>query len=149
MKPELDEKLCQDFPNLYRERHGSANNTSMCWGFDIQDGWYDLLYEVSAKLEALILQLPEEERKEYCAAQVKEKFGALRLYLESGTKEMYELVRAAETKSANVCEECGQLGVRRSGGWIKTRCDDCHRKEQLGKQVGIANMLAKKREQAK
>ena len=40
MKQELDEALCRDFPNLFRDRHGNMMTTCMCWGFECGDGWY-------------------------------------------------------------------------------------------------------------
>jgi hypothetical protein len=59
------------------------------------------------------------------ASQVKEKFGTLRFYLDNGTQEMYKLVREAERESAETCEDCGQRGEWRQGGWVRTLCDDC------------------------
>ncbi len=53
MDKDLDNKLCQDFPLLYRDRHASMHNTCMCWGFP-GTGWYQLLYDLSSKLEPLI-----------------------------------------------------------------------------------------------
>ena len=42
-----------------------------------------------------------------------------------GTEEMYDLIEEAETKSATICEDCGKPGKLRSGGWIRTLCDEC------------------------
>lgn len=33
MRKELDDKLCKDFPNLYKERSMKPQQTCMCWGF--------------------------------------------------------------------------------------------------------------------
>ena len=84
MREELDKKLCEAFPNLYRDRHGDKTQTNMRWGFP-GDGWFDLLWECSEKIEAEILKMPEAKRKECRAAQVKEKFGTLRFYMYSGS----------------------------------------------------------------
>lgn len=61
-------------------------------------------------------------------AQVKEKFGTLRFYVGGTTDEQYAAIRAAEKKSAVICEECGAPGKLRSGSWLKTYCDE-HAKE--------------------
>ena len=39
MNKELDEKLCKDFPEIFRDRHGDMRTTAMCWGFECDDGW--------------------------------------------------------------------------------------------------------------
>lgn len=54
MNKELDDKLCRDFPNLYSDRHVSMQETCMCWGFNCGDGWFDIIYNLSSKLEPLI-----------------------------------------------------------------------------------------------
>ncbi len=50
MNTKLDAKLCKKYPNLYRDRGESMQNTAMCWGFQRGDGWYDLLREAAEKL---------------------------------------------------------------------------------------------------
>lgn len=58
------------------------------------------------------------------ALQIKEKFGALRIYLGDGqTEEMRQRVYVAENESYKTCEECGQPGEVRTGGWLKTLCE--------------------------
>ena len=56
MKKELDDNLCKDFPLLYKDRHGDARSTAMCWGFQCGDGWYNILYKLSSGLEELLLK---------------------------------------------------------------------------------------------
>ncbi len=124
MSPELDERLCTRYPLLYRQRNGDPRQTCMCWGFECGDGWFDLLDDVSRKLERAIEALPAEEREHTYAQQVKEKFGGLRLYLSSGTDEMYAAIDQAEELSQRTCEVCGAPGEPRGGGWVKTLCSD-------------------------
>ena len=61
--------------------------------------------------------------------QIKEKFGGLRFYYDGGDAEVSGMVRMAEAWADRSCEECGNKGVRRSGGWIRTLCDE-HEAEQ-------------------
>jgi hypothetical protein len=66
------------------------------------------------------------------ASQVKSKFATLRFYMTCATQKMYDLISEAEKKSAVTCEECGQPGTLRGGGWLETLCDKCveERKKQ-------------------
>lgn len=94
-------------------------------------GWWPLLTDVHRQLD--------EIWPEYEIAQVKEKWGGLRIYLdypladddadELALRRLHEACGAVlaeiEDRSQLTCEFCGQPGVRRSSGWIKTMCDDC------------------------
>ena len=57
------------------------------------------------------------------ASQVKEKFGGLRFYYDGGDEYIQGAVSMAERMSYSICEECGNLGKSRSGGWVRTLCD--------------------------
>lgn len=58
--------------------------------------------------------------------QIKEKFGGLRFYVGEASDEFYGLVEAAEREAAVTCEECGEPGELRGGGWLKTLCNRHH-----------------------
>lgn len=53
MKQALDKKLVKSFPLLYRGRDAPMQSTAMCWGFP-GDGWFDIIWDLSSKLEPLI-----------------------------------------------------------------------------------------------
>lgn len=57
MRLELENKLCKDFPLLYRGRKKSLQESLMGFGFECEDGWYELLYDLSSKLEPLIKKI--------------------------------------------------------------------------------------------
>lgn len=40
-----------------------------------------------------------------------------------------QVVQESEVESFTVCEDCGAPGSRKSGGWIRTLCDQCHGKK--------------------
>lgn len=40
MKQELDKALCEKYPLIFADRHGT---TAMCWGFECGDGWYNII----------------------------------------------------------------------------------------------------------
>lgn len=127
MKAELDNALCKDFPKLYRERYLDPKTTCMCWGFSCGDGWEPIIRELSKQLE----EINNRGWADVAAVQVKEKFGGLRFYVELRGDEIdnlvqdcvHALINQAERQADMRCEVCGEYGVRRSGGWIKTLCD--------------------------
>ena len=82
MKKELDDKLCKDFPVLFKDRHGDMSKTLMCWGFNCGDGWYALIYKLCKDLVKIDPVL--------VVVQVKEKFGGLRFYV-GGTAKFDEV----------------------------------------------------------
>ena len=87
----------------------------MCWGFDVSDGWFDLIYELSQKL---VLASPMCE-----AVQVKQKFSGLRFYVNNCNEDGRKLIQEYENKSYYTCEICGKKGVvRDKSGWFKTLC---------------------------
>lgn len=81
-------------------------------------GWRPLLAQLHI---ALLLVHPT-----YQVFSVKEKFGGLRVYLVEDTSASNRLIMMAEEKSLAICENCGQPGEPRPGGWIKTLCNVCH-----------------------
>jgi hypothetical protein len=109
----------------------------MARGIQCGDGWYDIIYQLSRKLEDAFLALTKEEMHKAIeefkctAAQVKEKFGGLRFYLDGGTPAMFEATLEAESLAYTTCEMCGETGeTRRNGWWIKTLCDACHQRRE-------------------
>ena len=129
MNEELDRKLVKAFPLLYGDRNASMQSTAMCWGFSCGIGWLDIIWDLSSKLEPLIQKFIDENQDTELypkAAQVKEKYGGLRVYMTRGTDEIYDLIEEAEALSYKTCEVCGKPGEERPGGWIHTLCDYCH-----------------------
>lgn len=62
MNPELDRKLVEACPNLYRQRNGDIRQSCMPFGFP-GDGWFNLLWDLSLKLEKLIVDnIPDEDK---------------------------------------------------------------------------------------
>ncbi len=125
MRDDLDKKLCEDFPLLYRDRHGDSSKTCMVQGFP-GDGWEPLIRRLSEKLEAAIESFPKCLPLEGppCASQVKEKFGALRFYMTWFVDEFDEWIAEAEAESRRTCEECGATGKLTGKGWVKTACPE-------------------------
>lgn len=93
---------------------------------DIGVGWHDLVLELDRKLA--------EIDPDYVVHQVKEKFGSLRFYAQRSEKRPFDrpftedpfflLIQEAESKSEQICEDCGKPGQLRRGGWLRTLCDE-------------------------
>lgn len=117
---ELEMKLVEDFPQIFRDHGGDPMKTCMAWGIAVGDGWHDLIRKLC---EDIMTMNPPEAFK---AAQVKEKFGGLRFYAIGATPEISERIKEAERESYNTCEKCGSKeNVTRKGIWITTLCDKC------------------------
>ena len=104
MKKELDDLLCQRYPAIFRDRHGTIYETGMCWGFCCGDGWFEIIDSVCSEIEA---QVRAETMPPVIAMQVKSKRGTLRFNFRGGNQETRRLVRLASLKSERICEECG------------------------------------------
>ena len=87
-----------------------------------------------------------EEAKESMprVAQIKEKFGTLRFYIDYGGPEAQAIVNFAEAMSATTCEVCGNLGQPFRIGWHRTLCRE-HADLNYGKE-NVDNYLKYKDE---
>lgn len=89
----------------------------------VGEGWFKIVSDLVDTLNAF--------GKPYTVAQVKEKFGGLRFYInEPDDKSIAEMMRAriyaAEARSLKTCDRCGRPAEqRRQHYWIYTVCDNC------------------------
>lgn len=65
-------------------------------------------------------------------AQVKEKFGGLRIYLDVRDKELEEMISEAEFEADVTCEICGTKENVSTRGkyWVKTLCEQHHKERE-------------------
>jgi len=126
------QKLFNSFPRLYRGRVKSVQESLMSIGFDCGDGWFDLIWTLSQKIEDMARKAGLEPQSNGWpeAIQVKQKMGTLRFYLDNPTETMTALIRKAEQDSAKTCETCGSPGSTVKGSRVNTLCDN-HEKENL------------------
>ena len=107
MNRDLDDKLTTSFPLLYADRNGCKTKTAMCYGFACGDGWFNLIWSLSKKLESIIEKMEYTAESRPRAVQVKEKFGSLRFYMKNQTDDMISLIKEAEKRSKHICSRCG------------------------------------------
>lgn len=98
--------------------------------YSIGKGWYRLVREVILAIDKYNFEHSDDDQIHI--TYVKEKWGGLRIEIDSWAPEISDLILDIEDRSRSICEECGKEGstceVR---GWIYTLCDDC-RKKLLG-----------------
>ena len=133
MKEELELKLVEKFPELLKDYKGAPHETCLAFGLECDDGWYKVVYNTLDRLNK-ICELADLEIN---IAQIKEKFGRLRIYVHMIECEdrvvadiVWAIINDAETFSENVCEVTGEYGSmckRRS--WYKTLSYDLVNKE--------------------
>ncbi|CAG9994356.1 unnamed protein product [Clonostachys byssicola] len=125
MRKELDTKLCTEFPELYANLRYKE--------FECDDGWYDIIYRLSVSLASIVSNHDDMQPEVYTAVQVKEKFGALVVYMDRYSDEIDEAIDKAREESLRTCETCGAEGklLKDSCLW-RTTCDGCEveREEQ-------------------
>jgi hypothetical protein len=144
----------EKYPKIFSGRYG---------GFAVGAGWWPIIEALCGQIQHHIdwkekqrqwaitfnsKAAPEELREvpdavpQVTVEQIKEKFGGLRFYYQGGDDTVGGMVRMAERWADYSCEECGKPGTKRSGGWIKTLCDEHEaerqkRYESYAKQNGL------------
>lgn len=160
MKKELENKLIQAFPELYRV-HGYCvieRGLTPVY-FAVGDGWFNLLWDLSEKitdhLKATYIPPKMTEMSEgkddvvlhplgIAITDIKEKYAGLRYYYNGGDDIVDKFVSEAEELSYKTCEKCGNPGEVIGTGWYTTRCNDCMTPEER-----IQNEKRKKEDQAR
>jgi hypothetical protein len=120
-------KLLTDFPILYREE--------LEYGFQCGDGWFDIIYELSAKIEGVCFEMKERgiaESQVPRSEQVKEKFGSLTFYWYQNPQTPEALIinqwiEEAKELSGNTCTRCSMFkpGIEVVGGFYSPFCKSC------------------------
>jgi len=142
MKQELQQKLYDEYPNLFSNKDKSIRESCMAWGCDCGDGWYDILsslcFMIKQHEDNNIWQTEYKQKTDATYTsdyypvkfdQIKEKFGGLRIYYTGGDSYIEGLVSMAESFSYQICELCGERGKPNKGGWISTLCENCRNKD--------------------
>jgi hypothetical protein len=110
------ERMEKSYPKMYAGKYG---------GFAVGKGWYPIIERLSSNIQQHIEWKNRESEvvPQVIVEQIKEKFGGLRFYYQGGDDEISGMVRMAEAWADIACEECGGIGKRRGGGWVRTLCD--------------------------
>lgn len=124
MRQELDDLVCQRYPEIFRDRHADQTVTSMYWGFTCGDGWFGIIDDLCAQITSRVNtgQVPQ-----VVATQVKSKMGCLRFgFVGQFDPEFNPLVRQlinlAASKSEQTCEACGAPNAAWKPDAVCTKC---------------------------
>jgi hypothetical protein len=150
MKPELQAELFRRYPKLFRKpgkrlvaaelvcelEERFQDNTAPIdrWGIECGDGWFALIDRLSQacerEVETLLAQGVSIESWPRIA-QIKEKMGGLRFYVNGPLSEEVRatIFKVENAESQRICEGCGAPGKLREGRWRHTYCDDCNSTE--------------------
>ncbi|KAJ7506748.1 ribonuclease H-like domain-containing protein [Mycena galericulata] len=108
MRPELEERLKNDFPTLFK----------LDCSCDIGNGWEPLLRRLCADIQ---------HENGLSFTQIKEKFGGLRVYTTAASDKVHKRVEEAAEESFTTCEKCGEDGhlAETLSGWTFVMCQEC------------------------
>lgn len=122
MKIELQKKLFEKYPELFKQKDLPPKKTCMCFGIECEDGWYSLIDFICKNIN---------KNGETEVFQIKEKLGGLRFYINNGTDKDFDLIYTMESFSYYVCERCGSTKDAEPSkeNWVKTLCKECIKKE--------------------
>ena len=117
------QRMEKSYPKMFQGKYG---------GFAVGKGWYPILERLCKNIQQHIewKNKDTEVCPQVIVEQIKEKFGGLRFYYQGGDEQVHGMVRMAEAWADVACEECGGIGKRRGGGWVRTLCDLHERERQ-------------------
>ncbi|QIE22970.1 hypothetical protein SBC2_09830 [Caballeronia sp. SBC2] len=121
MDLETEKCIIRDHPVIYRKLEPRLPSGER---FECKSGWGVLLRDLSTELEKVARATPDEP---FAIVQVKEKFGALRVYFEREKPySIWELLNDAYDQSRVTCELCGKPGtLTRVRPHIRVVCHQC------------------------
>lgn len=124
-----NKRLIEKYPFLKIDGESKYNMLD-----DMPEGWRKAFGEKFCE-ELLEAVKKADLLKEFKIIQIKEKFGALRVYSNKYTDEILDLFNRYELLSETICIECGKPATKITLGWISPYCDDCIPKTIDGKEA--------------
>lgn len=117
MDTHIEEILCSRYPEIFPSLSGQR---TLRFGLECGPGWFEL---IDATCQLIQEHQQATASDPVVATQVKEKFGALRLYYRGGDDFADCVVDLAERLSQSICEVCGLPGsLSHRKNWLMTRC---------------------------
>jgi hypothetical protein len=129
MDSQKTNELYEKFPHLYRERTAPLESSHMAWGFQCENGWYKIIYEMSKKIDKIS---PEGEHAPAISLVSRHEDGTLYVAVSNITPPVADIVTSATEQSRLTCEFCAYTPafLRTSKGPHKGHiaCGRCLRK---------------------
>lgn len=122
MSPNLEQKLFEEFPDLFKGRTKPPTESLMCYGLDHDDGWFLIVYTMCRAIDSYVKQ----NKIQYEFVQIKQKFGTLRVYDRGGDEYTKTIISMTEFMSSVICEVTGRPGRLYCSPtqWYKTLCEE-------------------------
>ena len=122
-------ELYEKFPHLYRERTAPLESSGMGWGFQCENGWYKIIYEMSKKIDKIST---EGEHAPAIAEVSRNPDGTLYVAVSNITPPVADIVMNAAEQSRLTCEFCAYTPafLRTTKGPVRGHiaCGRCLRK---------------------
>tara|TARA_R110002012_G_scaffold245396_1_gene420365 strand:+ start:2207 stop:2677 length:471 start_codon:yes stop_codon:yes gene_type:complete len=129
MDSQKTNELYEKFPHLYRERTAPLESSKMGWGFQCEDGWYKIIYEMSKKINKTSV---EGEFAPAITEVSRNKDGTLYVEARNLTPPVADIIITATEQSRLTCEFCAYTPafLRTSKGPLRGHiaCGRCLRK---------------------
>jgi len=129
MDSQKTNELYEKFPHLYRERAAPLESSHMAWGFQCENGWYKIIYEMSKKIDKIST---EGEHAPAISLVSRHEDGTLYVAVSNITPPVADIVTTATEQSRLTCEFCAYTPafVRTTKGPVKGHiaCGRCLRK---------------------
>jgi hypothetical protein len=122
MNVELETRLSELYPNLFRGQDLPVTENLMSFGCECGDGWFNI---INTACSLIATHEEHEGRTAFLFTQIKEKYGTLRIYSAGGDAYTAGIIAMAEAMSGETCELCGSPGTLGGAGWLTTRCNNC------------------------
>ncbi len=122
------QELVKKYPDVFKQMESSLPMPYYLFGFEIEEGWYDIIEKLAAKIN-FELQGDKKLNNMFYITQIKEKWGSLVVDVSGATEPIHDAIEEAEKDSSTTCELCGEPGKLRNNGWYSVRCDKCWEKE--------------------
>mgnify|MGYP003147238989 FL=1 len=103
MDSQKTNQLYERFPHLYRERTAPLESSGMPWGFQCENGWYKIIYEMSKKIEKISA---EGEHAPAISLVSRHEDGTLYVTVRNITPPVADIVLNAQEQSRLTCEFC-------------------------------------------
>lgn len=117
MSPELDTKLCERHPRLFK-----SASLDKGWGFECLDGWFGIIDTLCSLIEN---HQSRGSASRFRIYRIREKFGLLEVNYAHPDRYIQGLVDMASAMSGQICEVCSQNArINESGDWLSTRCPE-------------------------
>ena len=104
MKKELQNKLFESYPKIFRQKDLDKTVSAMCYGIGCGDGWYSLIDTMCGNIKNQMDNV-NRNKPDYT----------------------FTLLCNYYTMSYRICSQCGNASTpnEKKRGWIYTLCNNC------------------------